>query len=79
MGTFLVNVAICGGSALNQRYNCNKENKQLDVYESVHNSINHTEITNNMQTCNRIYYSYVYQFLNMFLTTHRTSSGAQNL
>jgi len=31
----------------------------LDVHGSVHHSINHTEITNKMQSCNRIYYSNV--------------------
>jgi hypothetical protein len=42
-----------------------------DIYKSV-------EITNNMQPCNRIYYSKVYWRLNMFLAAHRSSSGALN-
>ena len=41
----------------------------LDVRGSVHHSINHTEITNKMQLCTRIYYSNVYQLLNMFRVT----------
>jgi len=41
--------------------------------------LNHTEITNKMQPCTRIYYSKVYQLLNMFRATHRSSSGAQKL
>jgi len=41
-------------------------------------SANHTEITNKMQSCTRIYYSIVYQLLNMFRVTHQSSSGAQN-
>jgi hypothetical protein len=41
--------------------------------------LNHTEITNKMQPCTRIYYSNVYQLLNMFRATHRSSSGAQKL
>jgi len=39
----------------------------------------HTEITNKMQLCTRIYYSNVYQLLNRFRATHRSSSGAQKL
>jgi hypothetical protein len=31
-----------------------------------------------MQPCTRIYYSNVYQLLNMFRATHLSSSGAQN-
>ena len=34
------------------------------------------EITNNMQPCNRIYYSTVHWRLNMFRATYRSSSGA---
>jgi hypothetical protein len=34
--------------------------------------------TNNMQLCNRIYYSKVYWMLNMFRAAHRSSSGAIN-
>jgi hypothetical protein len=34
------------------------------------------EITNNMQTCNRIYYSTVHWRLNMLRAAHRSSSGA---
>ena len=52
---------------------------KLDVRGSVHHTINHTEITNKMQPCTSIYYSNVYQLLNMFRTTHRSSSGAQKL
>jgi len=37
-----------------------------------------TEITNQMQPCNRIYYSKVYWGLNMFRAAHRSSSGALN-
>jgi len=51
----------------------------LDVRGSVHHSINHIEITNKMQPCTRIYYSNVYQLLNMFRATQRSSSGAQKL
>jgi len=36
------------------------------------------EITNKMQSCNRIYYSKVYWRLNMFRAAHRSSSGAEN-
>jgi len=36
------------------------------------------EITNQMQLCNRIYYSKVYWRLNMFRAAHRSSSGALN-
>jgi hypothetical protein len=32
-----------------------------------------------MQTCSRIYYSDVFQLLNLFRATHRLSSGAQKL
>jgi len=32
----------------------------LDVHGSVRHNINHTEITNKMQPCTRIYYSNVY-------------------
>jgi hypothetical protein len=39
---------------------------------------NHTEITNKMQPCIRIYYSNIYQLLNMFRATRRSLSGAQN-
>jgi hypothetical protein len=42
-------------------------------------TINHTEVTNKMQPCTRIYYSSVCQLLNMFWVTHRSSSGAQKL
>jgi hypothetical protein len=52
---------------------------KLDVRGSVHHNINHTDITNKMQPCTRIYYSSVYQLLNMFRATHRSSSGAQKL
>jgi hypothetical protein len=34
--------------------------------------------TNNMQFCNKIYYSKVYWRLNMFRAAHRSSSGALN-
>jgi hypothetical protein len=34
------------------------------------------EITNNMQPCNRTYYSTVCLRLNMFRVAHRSSSGA---
>jgi hypothetical protein len=36
-----------------------------------------TEITKKMRPCSRIYYSNVFQLLNMFRATHRSSSGAQ--
>jgi hypothetical protein len=36
------------------------------------------ELTNQMQPCNRIYYSKVYWRLNMFRAAYRTSSGALN-
>jgi hypothetical protein len=36
------------------------------------------EITNKMQTCNRIYYSKIYWKLNMFPAAYRSSSGAPN-
>jgi hypothetical protein len=42
-------------------------------------NMNHTEITNTMQPCTRIYYSNVYQMLNMLRATHRSSSGVQKL
>jgi len=42
-------------------------------------TLNHTQITNKMQPCTRIYYSNVYWMLNMFRATHRSSSGAQKL
>jgi hypothetical protein len=41
--------------------------------EVVH-IVYHTEITNNMQPCTRIYYSNVYQMLNVFRATHRSWS-----
>jgi len=44
----------------------------------MHHSINHTESTNKIQPCTRIYYSIVYQLLKMFWATHCSSSGAQN-
>jgi hypothetical protein len=40
-------------------------------YESV-------EITNNMQPCNRVYYSKLYWRLNIFRAAYRSSSGAPN-
>ena len=48
------------------------------MYVSSKKLLDHTEITNQMQPCTRIYYSSVYQLLNMFSATHRSSSGAQN-
>ena len=36
------------------------------------------EITNKMQHCNRIYYSKIYQRLNMFRAAYRSLSGAPN-
>jgi hypothetical protein len=36
------------------------------------------DITNRMQTCNRIYFSKIYWRLNMFRAAHRSSSGALN-
>ena len=44
----------------------------------VHFLTYHTEITNKMQRCTRIYYSNVYQLINMFRATHRSLPGAQN-
>jgi hypothetical protein len=38
--------------------------------------VNSVETTNNMQPCNRIYYSTVHDRLNMFRAVHRPSSGA---
>ena len=51
---------------------------QPNVRGSVHHSINHREITNKIKPCTRIYYSSVYQLLNMFRATHRSSSGSKN-
>jgi len=36
----------------------------------------HTEKSNKMQQCIKIYYSMIYMKLNMFWATHRPSSGA---
>ena len=49
----------------------------FDVHGSVHRNIKFIERTNKMQPCSRIYYSSVSKLLNMFRTTHRPSSGAQ--
>jgi hypothetical protein len=40
--------------------------------------LNLIERTNKMRPCSRIYYSNVSKLFNMFRTTHRPSSGAQN-
>jgi len=62
---------------------CSKEQGNIFVLVLIsvnrhYANMNHTEITNRMQPCTRIYYSNVYQLLNMFQVTHRSSSGAQN-
>jgi len=44
--------------------------------QSLGNSV---EITNKMQPCNRIYYSTVHWWLNMFRAAYRSSSGAPTL
>jgi len=43
--------------------------KLIDVCGSVHRSMNHTERTNNIQPCTRIYYSNFYGMLSMFWAT----------
>jgi hypothetical protein len=42
------------------------------LHDKLHNSV---EITNQMQPCNRIYYSTVYWRLNTFRAAHRSSSS----
>jgi hypothetical protein len=50
----------------------NKQGIQTGIWGSV-------EITNKMQTCNRIYYSTVHWRLKIFWAAHRSSSGALNV
>jgi hypothetical protein len=51
---------------------------QTDKGKYPYTSSDWVEITNQMQPCNRIYYSRVYWRLNMFRATCRLSSGALN-
>ena len=49
----------------------------FDIHGSVHRRLLNRN-TNNMQLCNRIYYSKFYWRLNMFRAAHRSSLGALN-
>jgi hypothetical protein len=50
---------------------------KFDIHGSVHRRLL-SRNTNNMQLCNRIYYSKLYSKLNVFWAKHRSSSGALN-
>jgi hypothetical protein len=71
-----------GAYALNLQ---NISSKRRFIYTSLHGGTFHytesssVEITNQMQPCNRTYYSKVYWKLNMFRAAYRSSSRALKL